>query len=333
MKVTIADIAREAGVSKMTVSRVINKTGAVSGATKEKVDRIIKKMNYYPNHIARSLSSSMTRTIGVVIPKKEKIFMDNYIAHVLSGVSEVLKKEDYRIMLFPVDINNESEVSGLANANLVDGLILLKIAGTDQYIKKLSVNSSIPSIRINNKDEAETINFIDSENIKGAKLAVNYLYNKGHRKIGFITGRLEETNGMDRYVGYKESLNDLNLPYKKEWIIDGDFDKDQAYRNVDKIFELQDMPTAIFASDDYMALGIIEKITEKGYRVPEDFAVIGFDDIDLASIIRPALTTIKQPMHLLGANAAAILLDIIRGTVTPPVKKFLNVELIERETT
>ncbi|MBN2281708.1 MAG: LacI family DNA-binding transcriptional regulator [Candidatus Marinimicrobia bacterium] len=332
MKVTIADIARKAGVSKMTVSRVINKTGSVAIETKENIERIIREMDYHPDHIARSLSSKSTRTIGIVIPKKEKIFMDNYIAHVLSGVSEVLKNEDYRIMLFPVDVTNEFEVSGIAQGNMVDGLIILKISKNDNYMQKLS-DGKLPTIRINNRDDGEQVSFIDSENIKGARLAMEYLYQKGHRKIGFICGRLDETNGEDRFTGYRESLTNLGLEYNENWVIQGDFDKELAYRNIEKLLALKDKPTAIFSSDDYMALGAIEKIQEMGYKVPDDFAVVGFDDIDVASLLKPALTTVQQPMHDLGAEAAQILLDIIRGKTEAPVKKFLDVKLIIRETT
>jgi len=332
MKVTITDIAKKAGVSKMTVSRVINKTGSVAEETRENIENIIREMNYHPDHIARSLSSKSTRTIGIVIPKKEKIFMDNYIAHVLSGVSEVLKEKGYRIMLFPVDVDNEFEVSGLAQGNLVDGLILLKISDNDDYIKKLS-EGKMPTIRINNREDGDKINFIDSENIKGAKLAMDYLYQKGHRKIGFVCGRLDESNGMDRFVGYKESLQELGLKYNENWVIKGDFDKDLANKNAEKLLAQKDKPTAIFSSDDYMAFGVIEKILEMGYKVPEDFAVVGFDDIDVASILKPALTTIQQPMHDLGAEAAQILLDIIHGKLETPVKRFLDVKLVVRETT
>ena len=330
MKITIADIARKANVSKMTVSRVINKTGSVANDTRDRIEKLIRELNYYPDHIARSLSSKSTRTIGIVIPKKEKIFMDNYIAHVLSGVSEVLKKEDYRIMLFPVDVNNEFEISGLSQGNLVDGLILLKISDNDNYMKKLS-EGIMPTIRINNRDDGEKINFIDTENIKGAKLAMNYLYQKGHRKIGFVCGRLDETNGMDRFVGYKESLENFGLEYNEKWIIKGDFDKDQANKNAEKLLAMKNKPTAIFSSDDYMAFGVVEKIIEMGYNVPQDFAIVGFDDIDIASILRPALTTVHQPMHKLGAEAAQILLDIISGKLQTPVKRFLDVKLVERE--
>ena len=331
MKVTITDIARKAGVSKMTVSRVINKTGTVASQAQEKIEKLIKEMNYHPDQIARSLSSKKTRTIGIVIPKKEKIFMDNYIAHVLSGVSEVLKDRDYRIMLFPIDVDNEFEVLNLAQGNLVDGLVLLKISDRDKYVSHLS-ESSLPCIRINNRVDDDKVNFIDSENIKGAKLAMEYLYRKGHRKIGFVCGKLDETNGMDRFVGYKESLDDLGLKYIEDWIIQGEFDKDIAYEHTEKILRLTNRPTAIFSSDDYMALGVIEKLQEKGYQVPGDFAVIGFDDIDIASILKPALTTIRQPMHELGSEAAMLLLKLIDKKIKPPIKKYLDVRLIVRET-
>lgn len=330
IKVTISDIAREAGVSKMTVSRVINDASNVAQKTRTKIQKLIKEMDYQPNLIARSLSNKRTMTIGILVPKREKIFLDNYIAQILAGVSEIIKKHDYRIMLFPIDIEDDSGYVSIVRGNLIDGLILLKISSDDTWINSLA-EIDFPFVFVNHRREDEKFNFVDSENKKGIKLAVDYLYSLGRRDFAFVAGSMNETNGVDRLNGFKEALKDKKLIFNDEWIIKGEFNKDIAFENSAKLFIKKKKPDAIICSDDYMAIGVIDRIIKEGFRVPQDFSVIGFDDIEIASYINPALTTIRQPLHELGVRAASILLNIINKRNVNTVHEFLEVELIKRD--
>ena len=333
MKTTIACIAKKAKVSKATVSRVISGKGYVAKSTSEKVNKVIKEFGYQPNLLARSLASKRTMFLGVIIPKIEHMFMDNYIAQIISGVTDVAMKNKYRIMLCPIDPwgeQNGMEYLNLARGKMLDGMLLLKTKFNDANIPVLA-ESGFPFVLVNHKKNSQNINFVDSRNIKGAKMAVEYLYEKGHLKIAFVEGSLDETNAKDRLKGYEEAIRELDLENRNEWIVNGDFDKDKAYMETDKLLNCRERPTAIFCSDDYMAIGVMERIKEFGLSVPEDIAIIGFDDIEIGAYVKPSLTTIRQPLHELGKTAAEVLLKIINKEQKTPVHKLLNVELIKRE--
>lgn len=329
MQVTLEDIAKRANVSKMTVSRVINKSTNVAEKTRERIQSVIDELDYQPNQMARNLSIKSTSTIGVIVPKEEKIFLDNYIAQVLSGVSEVVKDNDYRILLLPIDEENVNYANYI-KSRVVDGLVLLKMKNNDPGLKKI-VSSGLPYIIVNFRLPNENYNCIDTENIKGGYEGVKYLYEKGHRKIGFIAGELTETNSIDRLQGFNNAIEDYDLEKNEDWIMYGHFSQQSAYEAVGKMLKSSKKPTAIFCSDDYMAIGAMDRIKDEGLDIPDDIAVIGFDNIELAKYVKPSLTTIAQPLHKLGAEAGSIIFDIIDGDITAPVTKLLPVEIIERE--
>lgn len=331
-KININDIAKRANVSKMTVSRVLNNSGPVAPKTKENIIQIMKELNYQPNLIARSLSSNKTMTIGVVIPKTEKLFLDNYIAQILSGITDIALENQYRIMLVPVKTIDGDEGCYLnyARSKLFDGLILVKTKTDDKHLNKLAV-SEFPFVVVNYRKNNEKINYVDSENINGAEKAVDYLISKGHKKIAIVMGSINETNAKDRLKGYKKSLTKNNIEFNANYIIYGDFNKEKAFTETAKLLTLKNRPTAIFCSDDYMAIGVMEKIREHNLSIPKDIAVIGFDDIELGKYTRPALTTIAQPLYEIGKVSAKVLLEIISKEAKPPVRKILKTELIIRE--
>ena len=333
MRFTIADIAEKAQVSKMTVSRVLNGKGYVARQTVERVNRIIEEYGYQPNILARSLASKKTMFLGIIIPKIAHMFMDNYIAQIISGITDVSIQNRYQILLCPVDPSAEPkgmQYLNLARTRMLDGMILLKTKFDDLNIPMLA-ESGFPFVLVNHKKNSPNINYVDSRNVRGAKIAMEFLYQKGHRKIAFITGSLDETNGKDRLKGYREAMKNYGLAIRNNWVLHGDFDKDQAYREAGNLLDGNDRPTAIFCSDDYMALGVIQRIHETGLKVPHDIAVIGFDDIEIGSFFKPALTTIRQPLYHLGKTSAEVLMDLIDNKLREPVHKMLDVELIRRE--
>ena len=333
MKITIADIAKKAKVSKMTVSRVLNEKDHVAKSTIEKVNKVIEEFGYQPNLLARSLASKRTMFLGIIIPKIEHMFMDNYIAQIISGVTDISMQNKYRIILCPVDPwseQNGKEYLNLARGRMLDGMILLKTKFNDVNIPILA-ESGFPFVLVNHKKYSQNVNFVDSRNIKGAKMAMEYLYKKGHRKIAFVAGSLDETNAKDRLKGYEEAIKEFDLEYRNDWVVNGDFDKEKAYQEAEKLLKHREKPTAIFCSDDYMAIGVIDRLKEFGLSVPDDMAVMGFDDIEIGAYIKPSLTTIRQPIYELGKTAAEVLLKIMNREQKTPVHKLLNVELIERE--
>ena len=332
LKININDIAKKANVSKMTVSRVLNNNGPVALKTRENIIKIMKELNYQPNLIARSLSSNKTMTIGVVIPKTEKLFLDNYIAQILSGITDIALENNYRIMLVPVKSieGDEGCYLNYARSKLFDGLILVKTKTDDKYLNKLA-DSGFPFVVVNYRKNNKNINYVDSENINGAEKAVDFLISKGHRKIAFVMGSVNETNANDRISGYKKALNKNKIKFNENYVIYGDFNKEKAFSESKKLLKLKTRPTAIFCSDDYMAIGVIEQIKEQGLSIPKDIAVIGFDDIELCKYTIPTLTTVAQPLYEIGKSSAKVLLEIISKETKPPVRKMLKTELIIRE--
>ncbi len=332
-KINIADIAKEAGVSVMTVSRVLSAKGSVAQTTEKRVRDVIEKLDYHPNLLARSLSSKRSMNIGVTIPIMEHVLLDNYITQVLGGITDIAQQADYRITLIPFDPYGKelSEFVKWARSKIFDGLILIKTIVEDKRIEKLA-ESGFPFVLLNHKLRQENVNFVDSRNVTGAKMAVDYMYQKGHRQIAFVAGNLEESNALDRLRGFRESVSLHGLDEHEEWIIPGWFDQQAAYVESQRLFDSDYFPSAVFCADDYMAIGVIQRIQEMGLRIPDDVAVIGFDDIEPAAYINPSLTTIRQPLLEMGKEAVRILLNLIEEKQKPPVHKFLEVDLVERET-
>ncbi len=331
-KVTIADIAREAGVSAMTVSRYFNGKGPVAKATAQRIKEIVDRLGYQPNMLARSLSSKKSMIIGVSIPRTEHVLLDNYIAQILSGITDAALHNDYRIMLLPFNPENgpRNEFVNWFRSKIVDGLILLKTLHGDERIKALA-EQKIPFVLVNHKYYAQNVHFIDVNNAKGIKQAVEHLVKKGRRKIAFVTGDLRETNARDRLNGFYKAMQAVGLDVKNEWIVHGQFNQQIAYRETNKLFAGKEHPEAIVCSDDYMALGVIQRIKELGLHVPHDVAVTGFDDIELAAQTRPALTTVRQPIEKIGQMAGESLFKLLNGKVNKPIHRLLNVQFIKRE--
>jgi DNA-binding LacI/PurR family transcriptional regulator len=333
MNITISDIAKKAKVSRMTVSRVLNNSGPVAAKTAERVKSIMRELDYHPNLIARSLSSQKTMTLGVVIPRTEKLFLDNYIAQVLSGIADIAQENNYRIMLIPLnssDGTSSNDYLRYVRSKLFDGLILLKAKINDPNLAALA-QSDFPYILVNYRKFGDNYNFVDSENIKGAELAVEHLYQNGHRKIAFVAGSMNEVNARDRLKGYKNILKKHKLPLSEDYIIYGDFNRETAYEKSKKLLEMEDSPTAIFCSDDYMALGVIEQIKNHKLSVPKNISVVGFDNIEIGEFSKPALTTVKQPMYKIGKTASEALLALIKKTRKSPIRIMLKTQLIVRE--
>jgi DNA-binding LacI/PurR family transcriptional regulator len=334
MRVTLEEIAKKAGVARMTVSRALSGKSYISKETEKKIKKIADEMGYQPNLIARSLSIRKSMTIGIFMPKTKNIFLDVYITQILSGITDIVQEFDYRIMFFPYPENGRKKglYTSIANSKLIDGMVLLKTKMDDPDLESLA-SSGFPFVCVNYRKKDDKYNFVDSKNKEGARLAVEHLVSLGHKRIGFVAGSPKETNAVDRFAGYKQVMSKYKLETKPEWIIDGDFSKEKAYENTEKLFSGKSMPTAIVSSDDYMAIGVMEKLKEHGLSVPGDISIVGFDDIELASYIHPQLTTVRQPIYEIGKSSAEMLLNLINKTKNVPHTKYLDVELIVRGST
>lgn len=329
---TIKDIARLANVSTATVSRVINNRPGVKESTRKKILGIIKETNYRPNTVARSLTTNKSYSIGVFFTDHFNSGLSHpFFREVIYGLEKYLGEKGYDIVYFT---NRQwgSNFSYLEKCRdrQVDGVVLMGIMGDDPNLGKL-LKSDLPVVFIDIDIIGKNATYVISDNRAGAKLAVQYLYELGHRKIGMLMGINTTKTSQERYIGYREALRELGLPYKSEWVYDGNYLEEGGYQAARKMLELEDLPTAIFCQSDIMAIGAMRAIEEAGYSVPEDFSLVGFDDIEASRYVRPALTTIAQDKESLGSSAAELLTNMIDKPEQDNTPVILPVKLIERE--
>jgi LacI family transcriptional regulator/LacI family purine nucleotide synthesis repressor len=329
----IYDIAEAAGVSIATVSKVVNDRPDVSDETKKEVLKVIEEKNYAPNSVARSLTTNESKLVGVFFNNNPGEGIQNmFFQEVIFGMERKLGKEGYDYVYF-----SDQKWHDQANYNyleqckdrLVDGAILLGLPEEEERDDLL--NSELPVVVIDLPINNETSNYIMCDHRHGARQAVEYLYSLGHRKIGMIMGAEEVDPVHERAQGYQEVINKYDLSYRSEWIKKGPFEEKTGYEAMKEIIKLNPRPTALFCHSDVQAIGALQAIKEAGLNVPEDFSLIGFDDIEISKYITPALTTMNQHSYKLGEKAVNLLLDMIHnpGQKIEPVQ--LETELMERD--
>ena len=324
---TLIDVARIAGVSPSTVSRILNGTAKVAEAKRLAVLAAIEQINFTPNQMAQSLKSGHTMTIGIVVQDISSPFFDES----LRGIDDGLKNTGYTSVIVSGhwDAQEEAERIRLLLARKVDGIILLSGRISDETVLKFSHRRPIVSTgRIMQSKTA--IGFkIDNEH--GAFLAVNHLIELGHRRIAFVSGPFNNMDAGERLNGYIKALKQANIEIDDELITEGDFHEACGLLAINHLFETRQQFTAIFAANDLSAYGARLGLYRKGVRVPEDISLIGFDDLPGSAYTAPPLTTIRQPLYDIGRIATKTLLSLIEGKDAqweiPPL------ELVVRETT
>jgi len=328
MNTTIKDVAKLAGVHPSTVSRVINDDSRISEKTKIKVVQVIQKLGYSPNAIARGLKTKKTQTIGMLIPD----ISNPFFADLARGVEDAANENSYNVILCNSDEKLEKERTYLEvlKEKRVDGLILCTAHIRDKSILKLE-KKKFPYVLVSRDIAGLDKNCIIVNDIVGGAMATEYLIKLGHRKIAHITGSYKVRSAINRLEGYKIALEKNHIKYKEALVEEGDFKIMGGFQAMEKLLKLPELPTAIFAANDLLAMGAIQAIQKKKYHIPNDFCIIGFDDIKLASFIYPALTTIRQPMLEMGKKAVKTLLSIIRGGKFNQKKIVLQPKLIVRE--
>ncbi|MBU2439328.1 LacI family transcriptional regulator, partial [bacterium] len=308
MNPTIKDVAELVGVHPSTVSRVINDDSRISEKTREKVFLIIKKLGYTPNAIARGLKTKRTHTLGMLIPD----ITNPFFAEIARGVEDAANKNDFNIILCNTDdrLKKERTYLEILRGKRVDGLILGTAHIKDKSILELEKNN-FPYILVSRNIEELDKNCVIVDDEAGGIMATEYLIKLGHRRIAHITGPLKTRSALNRLKGYKLAFKKYEIEYRDELVGEGDFRIKGGYQVMKRFLKLAEPPTAIFAANDLLALGAMQAIQKKNFHIPEDFSVIGFNDIELASFVYPALTTIRQPMLEMGALAVKMLLRII----------------------
>ena len=327
MRVTIKDIAREAGVSVTTVSRVLNNKADVSDKTREKVLKIIDRLNYNPNSIARGLVMNKTYTIGLIVPDISNAFF----AEIAKAIEDELREYGYSVIFCNTDNDKdrEKESIDLLRSKQVDGLIGAFSHDSKDEVLALG-KAGFPIVQIDRLVDDSQIPFVIIDNILSGYEATEYLIKKGHRRIAHITGALDTNTGIRRAEGYRKALQEYGIEIDEELVMEGDFSQESGYLAMKEILERNKDLTAVFAGNDMMALGAYRAIYAAGLKIPEDISIIGHDDFTLASLVSPALTTMQQPIYKIGKVAASLLIDIIKGKKNKEGLIVVNTSLIER---
>ncbi|SHK15528.1 LacI family DNA-binding transcriptional regulator [Paramaledivibacter caminithermalis] len=329
MAVTIKDVAKKANVSISTVSRVINDSKPVSDEIKHRVLKVIEETGYIPNPVARSLVMKKSQLIGVIVPNISNIF----IGEVLNGIEEIGKMYNYDILLCNTygELNQELRYLNLLKSKQVEGIIFMTWELQNEH-KEFFAKEDIPIVMINRNASDANITSVSIDHRKAAYEMTKYLIKNGHRRIALIRGNMQNyIFGIDQYEGYSKAMKESNLEIDKRLIKNCEFKLDLAYNAVQEMINDETLSTAIFATTDYMAFGAINALIDNGYKVPEDVSVAGFNDIKLASIYRPKLTTIRQPIYDIGAVAIRVIIKKIKGEEIKDNVFVLPHELVERD--
>jgi LacI family transcriptional regulator len=328
--VTIVEVAAEAGVSFGTVSRVINNDPHVKAETRERVQITMQQLNYVANRQARGLAGGKSNIIGVLAPD----LGTGYIGEITHGIDAELADTNFDLMLFTTHRTAAKEASYVANLaqNTVDGLLLVLPRNPVDYMGTLT-SRKFPFVLIDHQGTGKDCAAVGATNWQGAFNATEYMINLGHKRIGFITGSLDLGAAVDRMEGFKTALRTHHILLDPELIYEGSFDQLDGYIGANKFLNLPVPPTLIFASNDVMAMAAMDAVREKGLRVPEDISILGFDDIPQASMVRPALTTVRQPLKQMGRVATQMLLEILKDPEEKMARIELPTELIIRDST
>jgi LacI family transcriptional regulator len=329
-KVTLVEVAAEAGVSFGTVSRVINNDVHVKPETRKRVLDTMGRLNFVVNRQARSLAGGKSNIIGVLVPD----LGTGYIGEITHGIDNELADNGYDLMLFTTHRTAAKEAIYVANLaqDTVDGLLVVLPRNPVDYTGTLT-ERKFPFVLIDHQGTGEDCPAVGATNWQGAYNAADYLIKLGHERIGFITGWLDLGAAVDRLEGYKTALRTHHIPVDPELIYEGTFNQLDGYTGANSFLELENPPTVIFASNDVMAMAVMDAVRERGLRVPEDISILGFDDIPQASLVRPALTTVRQPLEQMGRVATQMLMEILKNPENKPKRIELPTELIIRDST
>lgn len=320
--INIEEVAKTAGVSTTTVSRVINGVSTVSDSNRQRVMEAIKKLKYRPNPSAQRLASGKTNTIGLIIPRFEGIFHSYYAMAVIRGVGIAAERARCDLLLHITDGKTRPSSSA------VDGIIFVDIYGCEDLLDDM-LEEGVSTVVLNHYMADLPVNCVAIDNRTASERVVDYLVKLGHQDIATITGDLKTQAGLDRLDGFVKGMKDHNLPAKEEHIRFGDFGLPSARVATEALLGLKDRPTAIFVASDEMAQEAINVALAKGLRIPEELSVVGFDDNPIAAHGRVPLTTVRQPLSDMGRLGLEVLLQ--KGKKATPTKMLLPTELVERQ--
>jgi DNA-binding LacI/PurR family transcriptional regulator len=328
-RVTYADIAEVAGVSEATVSRVLNGDTRVKADRAQRVHDAVTSLDYKKNRIASALASGRTGLIAIVIDDDLTLFSDPFWATVSSGVSRVLMENDLQTLLMVSSVNSvDSPVAHYLQGGEVDGAIFFQLHN-DVLVRRLQ-KSGFPVVIAGTPRTSTDIVYADTDNFGGAAQATRHLLSRGCQNIATITGDLEASAGRQRLEGFQQAHKEIGKIVPKKFILEGDYSYESGRAAMAKLLKITPMVDGIFAANDVMALGAIAELRDRGKYIPQDVAIVGFDDSLVAQTARPPLTTVKQDIEGLGAAVAELIIQLLNGEEVQP--RILPTTLVSRET-
>ncbi|HLR08427.1 MAG TPA: catabolite control protein A [Bacillota bacterium] len=330
MNVTIYDVAREANVSMATVSRVVNGNPNVKPTTRKKVLRTIERLGYRPNAVARGLASKKTTTVGTIIPDISSIFF----SELARGIEDIATMYKYNMILSNSDQNKEKELR-LINTMLekqVDGILFMGGKITDEHVEQFS-SAPVPVVLAATYDETENIPSVNIDYEEAAYEATRFLIDRGNKHPALVTGGDDTAVNRLKEDGYMRALRESGVTVNESFILYGDYSYQSGVDAAAELLALPDKPTAVFVASDEMALGVIHGAQDKGYNIPHDLEVFGFDNTRLATMVRPTLSTIVQPMYDIGAVAMRLLTKYMNKEEVTEKNVILPHRIIERSST
>ncbi len=331
---TIKDVARKSGLSLSTVSLVINGTGYVSEETRKKVLRVIDELGYHPTRTARGLASRTSGNIGFILTDNHFSQAEPFYTRIFLGTEFEARKHNYYILLTTVGKNfrRSSSVPRFLLERNVDGVI---VAGrVNEKLIEYIETMRIPVVLVDFEFRRRRMSSVLADNRQGARLAVQHLFDSGHRKIGFVAGDIEHPSIADRFAEYKRTLVDNGITPDRQFIIVDEDDNliANGLSAAARMFSTTSIkPTALFAANDAMAIGCLQYLKNKGMRIPADVALVGFDDIEMTSHVEPRLTTIHIPKEEMGAAAVRTIVERVKSKTPSVATTYIPVDLIIRE--
>jgi len=331
---TIYDLAKALKVAPSTVSKALNGGAGVSEKTRKRIIRYANKVRYIPNANASRLKTKRSYSIGIIYSENLNIGLEHqFFSSIIQSFKDAVEKKGYEITFVIKNLGNvEMSFLEFYRHKQLDGVFVVVAEQSDKDLMEL-IHSDVPCVTTDLiNDDVFTVM---SDNVYGAKLAVQKLYEKGHRKIGHVTGPLDSIAGVERLIGYRQGLASVGLEENEEYIFStNEFTFEAGYRSIQPMFHLENPPTALFVGSDDIAIGVMKRLAENGLQIPEDVSIIGFDDVPFARFVQPALSTMKQDKLKIGEELAKNLLDQIENNLTNEYTELrIKPVYIERDST
>lgn len=331
-KVTLNDVAKKAGVSPKTASRVINREPSVSQSKRDAVNRVVELLGYRPNTSARSLRSQRAYVVALLYDNLSPA----YVLDLQVGVMSACKERGYNLLVQPCDYESNSLVDmarELLDNQRVDGFILSPPICDHKPLIEMLIEQKSEFVRIAPVDNTFISPYVSADDKKSSEQMTDYLLSLGHRRIGFISGDVRHQSAKERLLGYQQALRAAGIALEDELVVYGDFSFESGERWSRKLLQLKNPPSAIFASNDYMAAGVLKTAQKMGLSVPDQLSITGFDNAPVSKQLWPTLTTIKQPVMEIAAVSAELLLNCIHDDKFDPIHVRKSCKMVLREST